>query len=496
MGVLTRLLVGLLCVTGVALAEEHGPPTAFWPEWGMQSVDPSVFSGSVGDALGRISASSGVLCVVPMLEEGGPVPPTFLSGPAKPKTLMWPPCCALHALHGMGDGYGYECAASQHCVALAPADAVPWLNFGAVGLGGGAVGAIRLAMATAPVEVGTRLASGRLVFVSELPVEARAAFAEALGDQWRSEVDAGVPGGSAVGLCINLVPAVEILVPGRVAGSCDWLDLGRYLPDSVSLRAMFGDLPRAIALTRATQAIRVLEWEMAGPGSISPPPDELVQAIMGFQDDWRLARGRLSELNTHEMEFDGGVVLVDDFCLRVGNVDPGVFAGSSVWTTSVRIPSGAALEGLAFALGANIVAQGDGLRLKRTEGFGLPEPFRTSARDPAAAPSAYRILLQWALESPPTDTAFGELGPDEQSALMACLSALEPPPAVAQETRITPGIALKITTIPLLLTRPGDGEDVGADEITLDVSGREDRVRMTSSYWCPYVTMDPFLLDL
>ncbi|HQK95811.1 MAG TPA: hypothetical protein PLD23_20095, partial [Armatimonadota bacterium] len=345
-------------------------------------------------------------------------------------------------------------------------------------------------------EVATRLLSGSRVLAQQLTEEAQAALERTcvLNPRGRG-LQHSLEG--PLGISVGLTPTVEILLPD---GTGRTIELGAVLRERNPLVGRALGVPKRIRLDAASGQAAVADW---GPDRfradfLGEPPEEIADSVRVYQTDWLLARERLQALQELPVDL-GGTMRVGDVCQRFTacRVDPGPFVENHVWASSGKAPGGSALEGLAFAIGAWIQPEGEGLRLAEPQGRAVPEPLKLAARW-ASAQLPHREdlkLVCLALEDRPAKP-FGELEAEPRDLLRACLAAQEHPPAVVDATPVRLGLNLEFGLEPLRLTRDDSTAAAEGEPVVLDVSHRRDATLSLVGRDCPCVSVDPYVLDL
>lgn len=464
----------------------------YWPEWAQREVEPSACKGDVAAALEWVSGWSGVPCIVPFVRDERGERPEWLSRPADLRL----PCDTLRGIVGWVRPHGYYGVTTRHFVVVVPEGPSPWGLTSTRGRDGMGASVLSMALATAPLEVAARLACGSRVLAQQLTEEVqtaleRAAVLSPRGRGLQQSLD------GPLGMSVGLTPTVEFLLPD---GTGRTLELGEALRERNPLVGRALGVPKLLSLDVATGRADVVEW---GPDRLradfpGEPPEGIADSVRVYQADWVLTRERLRGLQEELIDL-GGTMGVGDICHRFAacRINPGPFAEDRVWASPGKAPAGSALEGLAFAIGAWIKPEGEGLALAKPEGYAAPEPLKLAARW-ASVRLPHREdlrLVCLALDGQPAKP-FGELDAEARDLIRACLASREHPPAVVDATPARLGLNLEFGLEPLRLTRDDSRPVAEGEPVLLEVSHRRDASLSLVGRDCPHLAVDPYVLDL
>ncbi len=492
------LAAGVVCLAASSDAQVAPDPEApktgpYWPEWALRELPAEASAGDIAAALNWVSRQVGVPCIVVSDGEGGGSP-AWLGQPA---TLDgdWQLVAAVGYWARQHAHIGFVTPRAIVVVPRGNAEPAAGLRESSYGLRSSVVG---LAMATAPLDVAAHMAAGARVLVQQLSEEARACLVRGnvIGRSRQGYPD---PLQTPLGLAVSIEPLLRFESDAQGGTHLARFSLGPGLRQrgEALIRAL--GFPRAMIFDNQTRGFTVTEWgpDKGGDFPGNPPP-ELVESVAEFQADWAAARRRLHALQQIELEF-GGPARLGDICrgITACRVDPGPFADVGLWATPGRAPAGSALQCLALAVRASIVAEGDGLRLAEPDGYAIPEPVKVGLRWASAQlPEREDLRLAClAIDDGPL-RPFGELDPATRDTVRACIAASEQPPTIVDTTMVRLEPLLIHSTQRLLLTRDETASANQTGSVRLRVSPRFGSTVAFSGDRCTHVPVDPYVLDL
>lgn len=483
-----------------ALVGGTEPPSwPYWADWALRPVGSDMRAWSIAAALGALSRQARVPCIVPVQDDTGDGPPTWLRQAASFETTPGhEPRSAVSAISYWARGNGHEGFTTPHYVVMVPCpqrlgpDSLPGASYGI------RESALAIAIATAPADVALHLACGFKVIAQQLSEEAQATLVRSLivnrsGHGYSRSLE------KPLMLAVSLAPTLIWRPSHSDTEVPSWVSLAPALRQRSGAACVAAGAPRSLLFDEATDRLEVVEWGPDRHGrALGRPPMDIDDCLAAFRSDWVTVRQRLRALQRTPVDL-GGRAKVGAVCAKITEcpVNAGPFADAEIWATPARLPAGSAVQALALALRARIAPEAGGLRFERPDGYAVPEPVKRGLQwARSQMPDREDLWLAClALDGLPFEP-FGGLDPPVQDTIRDCLANSENPPAITHDTMVRLGLELVYALEPVVLTRDDANVDGQDGRVRLRATPPPGATCAFNDGLCAGLLVDPFLIDV